>query len=76
MKTFDDIPEASIPKSGWQDGETVPPDASPLKIERAKIVEKSVIMEFYLNKEQVDDRLLFIDHPTRIFLYWMILPSA
>ena len=74
MKLFDDIPEAPTPKAGWNEGETTPP-ICPSKIERAKIVEQSEVLRMVMNNEEVDDRISFLEHPTRPFLYWMIMTN-
>jgi hypothetical protein len=57
------------------DGETTPPSIAPLVIDRAKIVSKREIVNMVMQGDEADERLLFIDHPTRPFLYWLILPK-
>ena len=75
MKLFDDIPESPAPKAGWREGEITPPSIAPLKIDRAKIVAMSDVVDLILRGEEADDTLLFIEQPTRPFLCWVIRPN-
>ena len=67
--------EGDLAKAGWKEGEITPPSIAPLKIDRAKIVAMSDVVDLTLRGEEVDDTLLFIEHPTRPFLCWVVQPK-
>lgn len=74
MKRFEDIPESPAPKTGWADGETTPPTPpSGMAIAKSKIVAKSTVLGILDSGERVDERLRFVEHPTRPFLFWMVV---
>lgn len=77
MKTFDDIEEATPPKGGWNEGETTPPPLDDgMVIDRSKIVSATTMTIMIMEEAEVDERLLFTEHPTRPMLMWMVLPKS